>query len=1473
MSLRPFVAPAASSMREVFLAGCLAWLLALAGSPGAVASEVDGIRVTAFPDGVTGIRGTQMANQMQGDTVLVLFEIDTNSDSITDQYRFYSFDIVTETWSAELAQLGQTHDGFAIQYFEELYWLPGGAIGAFLEGGTDMRLYIKQVGATTFTRKQITVDGVARDPQHAWWATASGLIGGGYDRAGGVIEGFVFQAASDTIVMRGSTIFGTASLVDYATYISAYDAATGRYGATRAHLTANDYTLAIHSSSGTTLLDADAATTTELFAADFFIAALEGPHAFLANGDILVGTETGSGDEQVLVWKMASNTLAPIPSFTANVYVGSTNSVLPVTFSGSQIQPEGMLSGDVLLAQVSDPGTSTWSIVRIPVTATGIGTVENIRDRYRNPWQSSWVDMWSLNQATDALRKRTIGFGGTRFPTSGGSWTEGVAVITPLPTVTLTASATALGETTTVSSILTVQRSGDYIDYPLTVALGITGSATRNSDYSLAGSTLGTISGVTTVIIPANVTSTTVTLTVIDDTAGESNETVVVQINPNLLPDNTYNLRNRMITTGASTRTLTISSEDPTGIAVTVATSGPNPTNTTIPVTITFAAAVSGFVDGEMTVLNGSAGSLSGSGDTYTTTVTPTASGVVTISVAANVATAISGGTANSASNTLSVTYDVTPPLAPSALDLAVASDSGSSTTDNITNATTPIITGVASGDAVEVRLFEGGTLLGTASVSANAWTITSTTLVGEGAHVLTAKARDALGNESGASTSLTITVDTVAPTVTTAISPAVLATATGFTGTITWNEAVTGFTASDLTLTNATVAALAGGPTSFTSNLTAVAPGSLGFSIAASVVTDVAGNVNSSGAALVSATYTPAPLPTITINGASDPTNVSPIQFQTEFSQTVSGFDISDLQVTNGTAGTFVETIPNVRWTFSVTPVVQGTVTVTVGAGAATAVSGGLSSVAANPLSVAYDSTAPAVAITTPAQTTGDPTPTISGTAEAGVAVQLHEGVTLLGSATATIGGTWTIDSAALAEGAHTLVATATDAAGNAGTSLSVVITVDLTPPAVAITSGASTTNDPTPTVSGTAEMGATVTLREGSTVLGTTIAAGGTWSITASTLPDGLHALFARAVDAYGNAADTATVAITIDTVAPSVALGTPSATSNVNVDDTVTIVVTYADAGSGLDAVSLATGDVTVTSATGNASATAAISGSGNTRTITLTGFTGDGTLTVSLAAGTAADVAGNSAAAAGPSLAIAVDNTAPIVAITTGTTITADDTPTIAGTSNDAASTIELRNGTTVLGTGAVTAGVWSITPTTALVAGTYVLTARGTDAAGNVGSDSAPLSITVNLSGPTVVISGGTISGTTATFIATFSAPVTGLTAGEIVIGGTAGGTKVVTIAADATNRIFTITVSGLAAPSGTVTVQIPADVAAALAGDPTLPSNSLSVAFTVPVPVAASGSSSDGGCGGGSGFGLLMVLVMSAMVRLQGRRG
>ena len=54
---------------------------------------------------------------------------------------------------------------------------------------------------------------------------------------------------------------------------------------------------------------------------------------------------------------------------------------------------------------------------------------------------------------------------------------------------------------------------------------------------------------------------------------------------------------------------------------------------------------------------------------------------------------------------------------------------------------------------------------------------------------------------------------------------------------------------------------------------------------------------------------------------------------------------------------------------------------------------------------------------------------------------------------------------------------------------------------------------------------------------------------------------------------------------------------------------------------------------------------------TRTVTLSSITGDGTLGISIAAGTATDTAGNSALAAGPSATFIVDNTAPTTASVT------------------------------------------------------------------------------------------------------------------------------------------------------------------------------------------------------------------------------
>ncbi|MEJ6024386.1 Ig-like domain-containing protein, partial [Ramlibacter sp. PS4R-6] len=84
---------------------------------------------------------------------------------------------------------------------------------------------------------------------------------------------------------------------------------------------------------------------------------------------------------------------------------------------------------------------------------------------------------------------------------------------------------------------------------------------------------------------------------------------------------------------------------------------------------------------------------------------------------------------------------------------------------DNLTNDDTPTFSGTAEANAT-VTLYDtdGTTVVGTGSADGSGnWSITVSTL-STGAHTVTAKATDAAGNTSVASTGLAITIDTTAP-------------------------------------------------------------------------------------------------------------------------------------------------------------------------------------------------------------------------------------------------------------------------------------------------------------------------------------------------------------------------------------------------------------------------------------------------------------------------------------------------------------------------------------------------------------------------------------------------------------------------------------------------------------------------------------------------------------------------------------
>jgi hypothetical protein len=258
-------------------------------------------------------------------------------------------------------------------------------------------------------------------------------------------------------------------------------------------------------------------------------------------------------------------------------------------------------------------------------------------------------------------------------------------------------------------------------------------------------------------------------------------------------------------------------------------------------------------------------------------------------------------------------TVDRVAPAAPSTPDMASGSDSGSSTTDDITNDTTPTFSGTAeAGSVVTLYDSDGTTVLGTDTATGGTWSITSSALSG-GSHSLTAKATDAAGNVSPASAALSVTIDVTAP-----VAPAT---------PVLDSASDTGSSNSD-NLTNAssltfTGTAETGSSVTLTSNLdgdlgAAVATGG-NWSVTSSAVTtagnhsitaratDLAGNTStvSSGLALALDQTTPA-VTAITPDGGALSTDTS-VDFTVNFNESVSNISTDDfaLGTTGGVNGT----------------------------------------------------------------------------------------------------------------------------------------------------------------------------------------------------------------------------------------------------------------------------------------------------------------------------------------------------------------------------------------------------------------------------------------------------------------------------------------------------------------------------------------------------------------------------------------
>nr|WP_052170063.1 Ig-like domain-containing protein [Massilia sp. JS1662] len=796
---------------------------------------------------------------------------------------------------------------------------------------------------------------------------------------------------------------------------------------------------------------------------------------------------------------------------------------------------------------------------------------------------------------------------------------------------------------------------------------------------------------------------------------------------------------------------------------------------TSVDYTVTFSESVTGVDASDFALTatgtaSGHIAAVNGSGSTYTVTVDSLA-GDGTLRLDLNASgtgiqngsnVAIGGGYTAGATYTL----DHTAPNAPSTLDLT--SDSGTSSSDDITAVATPVITGTAeSGSTVTLYDTNGTTVLGTTTATGGMWSITASTLA-DGGHTLTAKATDAAGNVSNASSSLAVTIDTTAPA----------GVALSATNMVTTN-AVGGASVGTLSASDATAVtyALATGNGSNDADNAKFALSGNTLSVGGSALTagtyhvylaatDAAGNV-SHVAQTILVQDAPSVSSIARVGGAGVAGAATSVDYTVTFSESVTGVDASDFALTaTGTASGHIAAVNGSGSTYTITVdslAGDGTLRLDLNAsgtgiqnGSNVAIGGGYTAGATYTL----DHTAPN-APSTPDLTsdsgtsssddiTAAATPVITGTAESGSTVTLYDtnGTTVLGTTTAT-GGTWSITASTLADGAHTLTAKATDAAGNvSNASSSLAVTIDTTAPAGVALSASSL-------VTANAGSGAAVGTLSASDATAVTYAlatgngsndadnakfalSGNTLAIGGSALTAGTYHVYLSATDAAGNVNHVAQTILvqdapTVSSIARVGGAGVPGAATSVD------YAVTFSESVTGVDA-----SDFALT-ATGTASGhIAAVNGSGSTYTITVDSLAGDGTLRLDLNNTGTGILNGNSVAIGGGYTAGAtytLDHTAPNAPSTPDLTsdsgssssddITAIATPVITGTA-ESGSTVTLydTNGTTVLGTTTATNGAWSITAST-LADGSHTLTAKAVDAAGNVSNASSGLTITID----------------------------------------------------------------------------------------------------------------------------------------------
>lgn len=217
----------------------------------------------------------------------------------------------------------------------------------------------------------------------------------------------------------------------------------------------------------------------------------------------------------------------------------------------------------------------------------------------------------------------------------------------------------------------------------------------------------------------------------------------------------------------------------------------------------------------------------------------------------------------------------------------------------------------------------------------------------------------DLAGNLNSAASQFTIVFDKGAPEISSITFSLPVPTNASIIGTtIQFNENVTGFTIGDITVVNATLSAFVNvNNNRFTVNVSPSGDGTVSLSIAAGVCQDISGNLNIASA--VYSIISDRTAPTIVLTSTvSSPTNVSSFTVNANISEATTNFVLGSIVISNAALSNLQQITPS-SYSFTVTPLLNGLITISSPAGSFTDLAGN-NNVLSGQINVIYDGSNP---------------------------------------------------------------------------------------------------------------------------------------------------------------------------------------------------------------------------------------------------------------------------------------------------------------------------------------------------------------------------------------------------------------------------------------------------------------------------------------------------------------------------------